>query len=118
MMNQKDKTISPKMSEMCIAVCGELPTACDYLRQNGIVWIEQFMDAAELGLWLRASRCDMILIYAPLGEGLINTSYSYRKQLHENWVSVPVRMLDEPACHSALVELTTTLRSLAEDIYS
>ena len=96
MMNQKNKDIPPGMSEMCIAVCGELPTACDHLRQNGIVWREQFLDAT-------------------LGEGLINTSYSYRKHLHENWVSVPVRMLDEPACHSALVELTTTLRNLAAD---
>lgn len=106
-----------KLAGVRIAVCGELPTACECLKKNGVVNIEKYSDAAELGLRLRGSPCDLILIYAPLGEGLINTNYSFRECLTHDWTTVPVRMLDEPACMSALDELMATVEELAYEKY-
>ena len=43
-----------------VAVCGHLPTACDYLLRQGVVQIDQYVDAAELA---DETAYHLILIY-------------------------------------------------------
>ena len=92
-----------------VAVCGELPTACDFLLENGVVLIDKYLDATEI-------RCEtdyhLILIYAPHAEGLLNTQYS-RSDLYESEAHpIPIRLLGEPCCKSALTELKSTIRRI------
>ena len=56
-----------------VAVCGELPTACDFLLKHGVVQIDQFLDATEIR---REREYHLILIHAPRAEGLLNTHYA------------------------------------------
>ena len=55
----------------------------------------------------------MILVYAPQGEGLTEVTYPYKVQLQGDWQTVPIRMLGEPACTSALAELCQTAHTIA-----
>ena len=97
-----------------IAVCGELPTACDKLREAGVVHIDMYSDALDLAFDLRkGSVYHFILVYAPQGEGLTDTSYPYKTNLEGKWINVPVRLLNEPACHSALTELVSAVHLVA-----
>ena len=86
-----------------VAVCGELPTACEYLLENGVLQIDQYLDATEI---TDETSYHLILIYAPHAEGLLDTQYS--RDLH----SIPIRLLNEPCCRSALVELKSTVRRI------
>ncbi len=86
-----------------VAVCGELPTACEYLLENGVVQIDQYMDATEIS---DEGSYHLILIYAPHAEGLLDTQYSRKTN------SIPIRLLNEPCCRSALVELKSTIRQI------
>ena len=96
-----------------VAVCGELPTACDYLLQNGVVMIDQYLDATEIR---RETEYHLILIHAPCAEGLLNTQYS-RSDLYEVGESpIPIRLLGEPCCKSALVELKSTIRRIEQHL--
>lgn len=92
-----------------VAVCGELPTACEHLLRMGVVQIDQYMNATEM-----ASESDyhLILIYAPHAEGLLNTAYSPNAVFEEGQRSIPIRLLNEPCCHSALLELGSTVRRI------
>lgn len=94
-----------------VAVCGELPTACDFLLQNGVVHIDKYLDAAEI---LEETAYHLILIYAPQAEGLLNTIY-VKKSNHAD-VSIPIRLLNEPCCHSALLELKSVIRRIRENV--
>jgi len=94
-----------------VAVCGELPTACDFLLQNGVVHIDKYLDAAEI---LEETAYHLILIYAPQAEGLLNTIY-VKKSNHAD-VSIPIRLLNEPCCHSALLELKSLIRRIRENV--
>ncbi|MBQ8449229.1 MAG: hypothetical protein IJX27_09920 [Clostridia bacterium] len=103
----KKETYTTDFSSLCVAVCGELPTACDHLLSLGIVKIDKFTDAVNLN----ENDYDLILVYAPQGEGLMST-----------WVSssgteklIPLRLLAEPPCHSALVELNSKLRRILKE---
>lgn len=67
-----------------VAVCGELPTACDYLLQYGVMQIDQYPDATEIA---NESSYHLILIYAPnYVKNCIKhiTEGPYEKQLEEN----------------------------------
>lgn len=97
-----------------VAVCGELPTACDYLIQNGVVQIDTYLDATEIA---DETGYHLILIYAPHAEGLLNTQYS-RTGLSEEGVGIPIRLLNEPCCRSALTELRSTLRRIERRLES
>ena len=94
-----------------VAVCGELPTACDFLLRQGVVQIEQFMDAAEMS---EETAYDLILVYAPHAEGILNTVYSQSAGVGKAGATVPIRLLNEPCCHSALLELKSMIRRIAE----
>ena len=97
-----------------IAVCGELPTACAELRKEGIKLIEPYSNALDLAASLRKGiPYHLILIHAPLGEGLTDMSYPYKVNLQGDWRSVPVRMLSEPPCRTVLSELKDTVWSIA-----
>ena len=99
------------LSKISVAVCGELPTACDYLLGLGVVNIDKYSDALNM----KQDGYDLILIYAPQGEGLMNTWTSIRVEGEAEERHVPIRLLDEPSCHSALVELKSKLRRIVKE---
>lgn len=101
------------MNKVKVAVCGKLPTACDYLLRQGVVQIDQYEDAAELS---EEAKYHLILIYAPNAEGILDTVYLRSTKSGENMVTVPIRLLNEPCCHSALLELRSTVRRIAHSI--
>lgn len=93
-----------------VAVCGELPTACDYLCKQGVIHIDKFTDAVNIG---RESYYHLILVYAPQGEGLVSTYYTTGSKEKGTERIIPIRMLGEPACHSALLEIKMTVQEIA-----
>lgn len=92
-----------------VAVCGELPTACDCLLRNGVVQIDKYLDATEIH---REMDYHLILVYAPHAEGLLNTQYSKSNLFDTSDRTIPIRLLGEPCCDSALVELKSTIRRI------
>ncbi len=105
------------MERIKVAVCGELDTACSVLREEGVSHIDRYNDALDIAFRLKqGAEYHLILILAPFGEGLIETEYPYRARMQGDWVKVPVRMLNEPACHSALLELKSTVRGIAKQL--
>lgn len=92
-----------------VAVCGELPTACNYLLKNGVVLIDKYMDATEIS---DEQEYHLILVYAPHAEGLLNTRYSKNSIDEEETDSIPIRLLNEPCCDSALIELKSIIRRI------
>ena len=94
-----------------VAVCGSLPTACDHLLKHGVVRIDRYDDAAEL---FDETAYDLILVYAPNAEGLLDISFSREGASENGNAVVPVRLLNEPACHSALAELSSFIRRLTD----
>ena len=95
-------------SQVRIAICGHLPTARDYLLRQGVGTIHNYMDATQI---VRETDYHMILIYAPQAEGLLNTAYT-----GASGAGVPIRLLNEPCCHSALVELRSMLRRIVNQM--
>lgn len=95
------------MRNVKVAVCGNLPTACDYLLKQGVVQIDKYEDAVELS---DETAYHLILIYAPNAEGLLDTVYS--RETSKDKATVPIRLLNEPACHSALLELKSMIRRI------
>ena len=69
MVKNNSNKRDPRLLRIYVAVCGELPTACDYLLSLGVVNIDKYTDAVNL----RQDKYDLILVYAPQGEGLMNT---------------------------------------------
>jgi hypothetical protein len=96
-----------------VAICGKLPTAYNFLLREGVVNIDQYEDAAEIG---DETAYDLILIYAPNAEGLLDTVYSIKSVSGRGSVTVPIRLLNEPACSSALLELRATVRHITNAI--
>jgi len=116
MKNNPEKNLTPHLPEeilkkIRVAVCGELSTACNYLLKNGVVSIDKFSDAAEIA---DESDYHLILIYAPQAEGLLNTSYC--RNSGNDCGGIPIRLLNEPACDSALIELKSTIRRIGKEI--
>ena len=99
-------------SQIRVAVCGELPTACDYLLSLGVVNIDKYTDAVNL----RQDKYDLILVYAPQGEGLMNTWVTVGNVNEGAERLIPLRLLAEPTCHSALVELNSRLRRIVNEM--
>lgn len=98
-----------------VAVCGELPTACDFLLSLGVVHIDKYLSATEIA---DESDYHLILIYAPHAEGLLNTAYSISPLFETGKHSIPIRLLNEPCCHSALLELKSTIRRIQNSLLS
>ena len=94
-----------------VAICGELPTARDYLLRQGVGVIDHVMDATEL---TRESDYHLILIYAPHAEGLMNTACCFSSK--DGRRDIPIRLLNEPCCHSALLELKSMLRRISQEL--
>lgn len=99
------------MGNVKVAICGNLPTACDYLLRQGVVQIDQYQDATEL---TEETAYHLILIYAPNAEGILDTVYS--RGSASGKATVPIRLLNEPACDSALLELRSMLRRISKVI--
>jgi hypothetical protein len=66
------------------------------------------MDATQIP---KETDYHLILIYAPHAEGLLNTAYTC-----SSGEGVPIRLLNEPCCHSALVELKSILRRIVSQM--
>ncbi|MBQ8731827.1 MAG: hypothetical protein IJY82_03265 [Oscillospiraceae bacterium] len=98
------------LSNIRVAVCGELPTTCNYLLRQGVVKIDQYLDATEIA---DEAAYHLILIYAPHAEGIFDTVYERKTKSGNGNATVPIRLLNEPACDSALIELRSTLRRIA-----
>lgn len=94
-----------------VAICGHLPTAHDYLLRQGVGTIHHVMDATEL---IRESDYHLILIYAPHAEGLMNTACCCVSK--DGRKEIPIRLLNEPCCHSALLELKSMLRRITQEL--
>jgi len=92
-----------------VAVCGHLPTACNFLLHQGVVKIDQYEDAADIP---EETAYDLILIYAPNAEGILDTVYSRPTPSGSETATVPIRLLNEPACDSALLELKSMIRRI------
>ena len=108
-----------RAEEIRVAVCGNLDTACEELRKEGIYLIDNYSDATSLAFQIREGvGYDLILVYAPEGEGLLNTSYPCKKKTEQEWKEIPMRLLNEPACQSALIELKHTIRKIRDLSYS
>ena len=56
--------------EIRVAMCGSLPTAYNFLLKQGVVQIDQYEYATEI---VDESAYHLILIYAPGGEGILDT---------------------------------------------
>ena len=97
-----------------VAVCGELPTACDFLLKQGVCSIDYYSDATHLS---EESAYHLILIYAPNAEGILDTVYMQPTMSGEKKSTVPIRLLNEPCCHSALLELKSMLRRIRRTLH-
>lgn len=114
MRNENFKLYSSRLSEIRVAVCGKLETACQALKQEGITKIDEFTDAVDLGFALRSGKeYHLILVYAPQGEGL-DTEMPYKIRCEGEWKKIPVKLLNEPACTSALIELKCAIQNLVK----
>ena len=96
-----------------VAVCGNLPTACNYLLKNGVICIDKFSDATEIP---DEQVYHLILIYAQQAEGLLNTRYTRSVLSGEETDSIPIRLLNEPSCDSALIELKSVIRRIEKQL--
>lgn len=104
-----------RLGDLRVAVCGKLDTACKTLREEGIYKIDKYQDALDLAFNLqKGMEYHLILVYAPQGEGL-DTDYPFKSKPENEWKIVPVKLLNEPACHSALVELKSVIRIIAKE---
>ena len=92
-----------------IAVCGELPSVCEYLTGLGIINIDQYSTATDMG---RESDYHLILVHAPSAEGFLNTYV----QTNTDGKTVPMKLLGEPACRSALLEIKMTVQEIVSSI--
>jgi hypothetical protein len=100
------------MRQIRVAVCGDLPTAKNYLLSLGVVQIDCYNDATEIK---QESDYHLLLVYAPQAEGLLNVVYNGRIQEREDTV-IPIRLLNEPCCHSALLELKSTVKQIEKQL--
>ena len=94
-----------------VAICGNLPTAYEYLLRMGVVQIDQYLYATEL---TDEKDYHLILVYAPNAEGLFHTVYAPKAATDEH--TVPIRLLNEPCCHSALLELKSMIRRICANL--
>ena len=96
-----------------VAICGNLPTAYEYLLRMGVVQIDQYLYATEL---TDEKDYHLILVYAPNAEGIFNTVYRPGSVTADGGPHVPIRLLNEPCCHSALLELKSMIRRICANL--
>lgn len=98
-----------------VAVCGTLPSACRFLGKKGIYQIDRYNDAADIAMNLNFKNFeyDLILVYAPFGDGLIFSTYNYTKD--NETVSVPLRMIDDLVYSSTECELNVLIDRIAKN---
>jgi len=104
-----------RFNQLQVAVCGNLPTACRVLRDLGVSKIDKYDDAINACFRLRqGEKYHLILVYAPQGEGLV-AEMPYKIECDGDWQSVPIKLLNEPPCPSAIIELELALDRLANE---
>lgn len=98
-----------------VAVCGTLPSACEFLRNKGIYNIDRYYDAADIAanISFKNFEYDLILVYAPYGDGLIFSTFNYTKD--QETVSIPLRMIDDLKYSSTICELSVLIDKIAEN---
>ena len=105
-MNRRTEE-STRLRRVRVAVCGNLPTVCDFLRKEGVIHIDKYSDGVTLR---RETDYHLILVYAPQADGLLNT---FVQSGTEDPQTVPIRLLNEPCCHAILLEIRMLLRAIA-----
>ena len=81
---------------------------------KGSAKIDKFDDGIDACFKLRrGEEYHLILVYAPQAEG-IDADMPYKIRCDDDWKSVPIKLLNEPACDSALIELESTVRLIAK----
>ena len=109
----KKSLMTEENEKIRIAVCGNLHSTCEELVREENCEIDNYTDASTLAFEMRdGAAYHLILVYAPEGEGLLDTCYPYKKKTEQEWREVPIRLLNEPACQSALLELKRTIRKI------
>lgn len=101
------------MRKIKVAICGELPTAYNFLLKLGVVNIDRYLYATEMA---DESQYHLILVYAPNAEGIFNTVYRPGSVTADGGPHVPIRLLNEPCCHSALLELKSLIRRISRSL--
>lgn len=94
-----------------IAVCGCFIHAMEYLRGKSDLKIDCYDDGAALALemMLHRKKYDLILVHAPCGEGIFPLYFSYGEMER-----CPVRLLDDPMCMAARIELEMLIKEIRE----
>ncbi len=67
--------------------------------------------------WFRLRKekpCHLILIHSQAGSGMTGLHDSYKEQMESDQLSVPVMLVDEPACSGELDHVRIALRSMAK----
>ena len=104
------------VKDVRVAVCGDLRTACTKLRDLGVRHIDRYDDAINVCFKLRGGTCyHLMLVYAPQGEGVV-AQMPYKCNDGGEWQSIPIKLLNEPACHSALVELESAVLAIGRGL--
>ncbi len=113
----ENEQIMTEKEKIRIAVCGNLTTTCEELEYEENCQIDFYSDASSLAFQMRDGvSYHLILVYAPSGEGLLDTSYPYKKKTEKEWKEVPIRLLNEPACRSARLELRRTIKKIRANL--
>jgi len=82
----------------------------------GVSHIDKYDDGINACFKLRrGEQYHIILVYAPHGEGL-DATMPYKVYHEDEWKTVPIKLLNEPACSSALMELKATVLSIGKEI--
>ena len=103
------------MENVRVAICGALDTARAVLKAEGVGCIDNYSDALDLAYNIRrGAEYHLILVYAPQGEGLMDMVYPCSPG--ESGSTVPVRLLNEPCCKSALIELKSIVRRISAEM--
>lgn len=107
------------LSEMRVAVCGDLPTACGALKKEGVSHVDSFADGIELWVKLRKSEpYHLVLIHSQSGAGMTDLHCSYKTRMEGEWSTVPVMLISEPACPGELDNVRAALRSIAREMWA
>lgn len=105
------KRLEPTQSgkRMRIAIIGNLPTAEKIVREAyGNVQIAHFERGSDYAFV--PEKFDLVLVKSYEGEGLGLMGLACNYPVDGEYITVPVRLLDEPPCRSAEAELATLIK--------
>ena len=95
-----------------IAICGKIPSAITLLQQEGVTNIHEYNHSLEMLGDIQDKKLEfhMVLVYAPLGDSIIDASY--RMNVEEGRKDVPLWLVNEPMHLSSQILVKLKLREL------